>query len=81
MEREVGVMIVVIQERFNVFLIEEGSALRTRQNEVKVEEEAHPRVERDPAKDKIEGILHNHKAREHDKVDEPWGKEGRVGGM
>ena len=63
---------MMVEERLNVLLVEERSALGAGQNKVQMQEKTHPRVEWYPAKDKVEGVLHHHEAREHDEVDEPW---------
>jgi hypothetical protein len=77
----IDLALVVIKKRLNVLLVEKGGALRARQDQVEVGEEADPRVERHPAKDEVERVLDDGEGREDDEVDEPWRELGGVRGV
>jgi hypothetical protein len=83
----VNLALVVVQQRLEVLLVQEGGALRAREDQVEVQEEAHPGPEGDPAEDEVEGVFDRREEDQHHEVDEPWcqlggvrGVEGFVGG-
>lgn len=73
--------LVVVEEGLDVFLVEEGGALGAGEDEVEVQEEAHPGVEGDPGEDEVERVLNRVEEHEGDEVDEPWGELGWIGGV
>jgi hypothetical protein len=75
----VDLTLVLVQEGLDVLLVYERGALRARHDQVEVDEEADPRVERDPAENKVEDILNGGEDGEHDEVDQPGRKQRWVG--
>jgi hypothetical protein len=77
----INLALVVVQEGLDVFAVEEGGSLGSREDQVQVEEESQPGVEWYPAEDEVEGALEGGDEGEGNKVHEPWGKDGGVGGV
>lgn len=75
----VDLTLVLVQEGLDVLLVHERGALRAGHDQVEVDEEANPRVERDPAEDEVEDILDRGEDGEHDEVDQPGRKQRWVG--
>lgn len=64
-----------------MLLVKESCALRTRENEVEVDEEAEPGVERHPREDEVKGVLNDGEAAQDDEVDQPGSDESWIGGV
>lgn len=77
----VNLALMLVQEWLDVLLVGERGALRTRHDQVKVDEEADPRVEGHPAKNEVEDILDGSEDREHNEVDQPGCEQSWVGGV
>ena len=64
--------LVLLQERMNVFFVDEYASLLAWQNQVQVNAEADPAIEWDPAEYEVELILDGEKEGEGGPVHEPW---------
>ncbi|CAI6340420.1 unnamed protein product [Periconia digitata] len=77
----INLTLVVVQDRLEVFLVQERRALGTGENQVQVNTEAHPGPERHPAKNEVECVLYEMEQRKHHEVNEPWCEESWIGGV
>lgn len=74
----VDLALVVVEERVEVLLVEEGGALRAGQDQVQVDEEAEPGIKRNPGQDEGECVFDGGDERQGHEVHEPWSEERGV---